>query len=190
MLCHSYFESRREMVKKYPVSDREQRNTNNHSLEQESENSRRMDENELNAILKNTPGYLGTYARDELNNLKISHYPSFIIVNLDLRKQNGSHWIAIAMFPNDVYICDSLGALMPTPHFPSQLINFLYRVSFQRRLHITRRLQADNSTNCGLYCIYFIQMMVKNNFADFLSKFCNNYCLNDLIIELYFMNIL
>ena len=42
----------------------------------------------------------------------------------------------------------------------------------------------------GLYCIYFIQMMVKNNFADFLSKFCNNYCLNDLIIELYFMNIL
>ena len=176
--------------KKYPVSDREQRNTNNHSLEQESENSRRMDENELNAILKNTPGYLGTYARDELNNLKISHYPSFIIVNLDLRKQNGSHWIAIAMFPNDVYICDSLGALMPTPHFPSQLINFLYRVSFQRRLHITRRLQADNSTNCGLYCIYFIHMMVKNNFADFLSKFCNNYCLNDLIIELYFMNIL
>ena len=173
--------------KKIPESGRERKNTNSRCLELDRENSKsKMDENELNAILKNTPGYLGTYARDELNNLKISHYPTYIIVNLDKREESGSHWIAIAMFPKDVYICDSLGALMPTPRFPTQLINFLYRVTFRRRLHITRRLQADNSTNCGLYCIYFIQMMVKNNFSDFLSKFCNNYYLNDLIIELLF----
>ena len=77
-------------------------------MEQDKENSRKtMDENEINALLKNTPGYLGTYARDELNNLKISHYPTYIIVNLDKREQSGSHWIAIAMCPKDVYICDS-----------------------------------------------------------------------------------
>ena len=82
-----------------------------------------MDESKINKSVRNVPGYLGTFARNELESLKISHYPSFMIVNLDERAGDGSHWIAIAMFLNDVYICDSLGTLMPNADFPKELVN-------------------------------------------------------------------
>ena len=148
-----------------------------------------MDENEINQRLKSVRGYLGTFAVNELENLYISHYPSYIIVNLDERGNDGTHWIAIAMYINDVFICDSLGALLPSTDFPSKLINFLYRVSFRRDLYITQQLQPLESTYCGLYCIFFIRTLATNNFHDFLSKFSTNLQLNDLIVSLYIKNI-
>ena len=144
-----------------------------------------MDENQINKSVGKLDGYLGTFARNELESLKISHYPSFVIVNLDTRDGNGSHWIAIAMFLNDVYICDSLGALIPNNDFPKELINFLYRVSFRRRLHITRQLQPTNSNTCGLYCIFFVHYCSSHTFVSFLSKFSTNLTVNDLLVSLY-----
>ena len=144
-----------------------------------------MDESEINKSVGKLQGYLGTFARNELENLKLSHYPSFVIVNLDTRDGDGSHWIAIAMFLNDVYICDSLGALMPNDDFPKELVNFLYRVTFRRRLHITRQLQQPTSNTCGLYCIFFIHFCVTHTFYSFLSKFTNDFALNDLLVTLY-----
>ena len=83
-----------------------------------SVNSKReMDENEINQKIKNVSGYLGTFAINELDDLYISHYPSYIIVNLDERENNGTHWIAIAMYQNDIFICDSLGFLLPSKQF-------------------------------------------------------------------------
>ena len=84
-----------------------------------------MDENEINQQLKSVSGYLGTFALNELNNLYISHYPSYIVINLDERGNDGTHWISVAMYLNDVYICDSLGALVPSSVFPTKLVNFL-----------------------------------------------------------------
>ena len=144
-----------------------------------------MDENEINKSVRNVEGYLGTFARNELESLKISHYPSFMILNLDQRKGDGSHWIAIAMFLNDVYICDSLGALMPNDDFPKELVNFLYRVCFRRRLHITRQLQQPTSNTCGLYCIFFVHYCQTHTFVSFLSKFSHDHTTNDLLIHLY-----
>ena len=144
-----------------------------------------MDENELNKRLKNVNGYLGTFAINELESLKISHYPSFIVANLDERRNEGTHWIAIAMYLNDVYVCDSLGTLLPTNVFPDKLVNFLYRITFRRKLHITRQLQSTTSTSCGLYCIFFLKFMSTNTFPDFLSKFSVKLELNDLIVSLY-----
>ena len=87
-----------------------------------------MDENQINLVLNNVPGYLGTFALDELVNLKIRIFPSFLIINLDLRENSGTHWIAIAIYLNDVFICDSLGTLVPNNRFPAELINFLHIV--------------------------------------------------------------
>ena len=84
-----------------------------------------MNESEINKSVGNLDGYLGTFARNELESLKISHYPSYIIVNLDTREGGGSHWIAIAMHLNDVYICDSLSAITPDDDFPKELVNFI-----------------------------------------------------------------
>ena len=51
-----------------------------------------MDESEINKSVRNVDGYLGTFARNELESLKISHYPSFMIVNLDQREGDGGRW--------------------------------------------------------------------------------------------------
>ena len=72
-----------------------------------------MNESEINKSVGKLDGYLGTFARNELESLKISHYPSYIIVNLDTREGGGSHWIAIAMH----LIIDDYLLLLPLPYF-------------------------------------------------------------------------
>ena len=149
-----------------------------------------MDENEINKRLRSVSGYLGTFAINELESLYICHYPSFIVVNLDERGNEGTHWISIAMYINDVYVCDSLGTLLPSNKFPDKLVNFLYRITFRRDLHITRQLQSVTSTNCGLFSAYFILFMSHtNNFTEFLSKFSTNLDLNDVIVNLHYKNL-
>ena len=130
-----------------------------------------MDENEINKNLRSVSGYLGSFAINELESLKISHYPTFIIVNLDERGNEGTHWIALAMYLNDVYVCDSLGTLLPSNVFPDKLINFLYRITFRRKLHITRQLQSASSTSCGLYCIFFLKYFYKHSYRLPLKMF-------------------
>ena len=99
-----------------------------------------MDEKEINLKLKNVPNYLGTFAVNELDNLRIRQYPSFIVVNMDTRLERGSHWIAIAIHTNYLFVCDSLGAIKPR-NIPEQLVNFLHLFSINRKLYITRQLQ-------------------------------------------------
>ena len=53
-----------------------------------------MEENEINHQLGTVENYLGSYAIDELNEIKVSNYPSFIVLNLDTRNGIGMHWIA------------------------------------------------------------------------------------------------
>ena len=108
-----------------------------------------MEENELNAVLNNVPGYLGTFALDELETLKIRIFPCFLIVNLDLRKNSGTHWIALAIYLNDIFICDSLDTLIPNKRFPKELINFLHVITYKKSIHITQQLQTDFSSLCG-----------------------------------------
>ena len=171
--------------------DSEPKNIKNRFLELDSESSKReMDENQINQKLRNVSGYLGTYAIDELDSLHISHYPSFIIINLDERANGGTHWIAMAMYQNDVFVCDSLGFLLPSESFPQKMINFLYRITYNRHLHITSQLQPSIATSCGQFAMYFTYFMsTTNNFSDFLCKFSTNLELNDIIVQLYIKNL-
>ena len=91
-----------------------------------------MLESQINARLKNVPRYLGTFAIDELKSLRVRHFPAFLIINLDTRDGGGSHWIALAVYLHDVYVCDSLGTLVPDSRFPKELINFLHQISFSK----------------------------------------------------------
>ena len=150
-----------------------------------------MDENQINVVLNNVPGYLGTFALDELVNLKVRIFPSFLIINLDLRKNSGTHWIAIAIYLNDVFICDSLGTLVPNNRFPVELINFLHIISYKKSIHITQQLQSDYSSLCGQYASYFINQMAKSNlYGKFLSNFSSNFILNDAVIEILYKSII
>ena len=53
--------------------------------------------------------FLGCFAQDELDKIFITNFPCFIIVNLDSRDMNGSHWIAIGIFQDSLEIFDPLG---------------------------------------------------------------------------------
>ena len=143
-----------------------------------------MEENEINHQLRNVENYLGSYAIDELNEIKVSNYPSFIVLNLDTRNGIGMHWIALAIYFNEIYVCDSLGGIIPDGSMPQPLIDFLHIFSSSRKLYVTKQLQHTSSGTCGLYCITFIKQMSKfNNFGEFLRLFTDNFYQNDIIIK-------
>ena len=142
-----------------------------------------MEENRINEKLQEIPKYQGTFAIDELNEINVFEQPTFAIINLDPRAARGVHWIAIAIFFKDIYICDSLGGLVPNQKFPSALVRFLRNLAVTRNIHITKQLQPTDSPYCGLYCITFVQEMFKSSFYDFISLFSTNLKQNDVIIK-------
>ena len=143
-----------------------------------------MDENQINEKLQKNQKYQGSFALDELKEINVADQPTFAIINLDPREATGSHWIAIGIYFNDIYICDSLGGLLPNDNFPTELLRFLSVLSVTRNIHITKQLQPTSSSLCGLYCITFINEMSKSNsFYDFIKLFSTNLYQNDVIVR-------
>ena len=143
-----------------------------------------MDEQRLNQLLKNVPRYQGSFALDELKNVEIKTCPEYIVVNLENRNEPGNHWIALAIYQNRVFICDSLGGLLPDNKLPSALINFLHTLLFSRKLFITKQLQPLDSDKCGNYCVTFIKEMSRHHsFNSFMQLFTTNLRQNDQIIS-------
>ena len=140
-----------------------------------------MDEHELNKLLKKIPNYQGSFAVDELNQVKI-RYPTFLVVNLDKRGERGNHWVGVAIYMNFVYICDTLGGALPDNKSPKQWINFLKLITTSRQLIVTKRL--SDSGLCGLFCVTFIKEMAKtNDFSDFIRLFSSDLSTNDTVVK-------
>ena len=151
---------------------------------------RKMDENEINGKLTSVPGYLGTYSIDELKDLRIRVFPAYLVINLDERKNSGTHWIAVAIYLNHIYVCDSLGTILPTQKFPIQLIDFLHIVSYKKTLHITKQLQEVSAETCGMYSTYFTYTLsTTHSYETFLSNFSLDYSFNDVIIKLLYASL-
>ena len=142
-----------------------------------------MEESEINHQLKSKREYLGSFAVDELTQVKVTSYPCFIIINLDKRKQGGSHWIALAIYMKRLYICDSLGGILPDDTMSYEIVKFLRSLLYNRTLCITRQLQPLHSELCGYYCILFIKQMATNHsFIDFINLFTKDKIQNDKIV--------
>lgn len=144
-----------------------------------------MNEHEINCLLESIPNYLGTFALDEVKNVALSAGQRLLIINLDKRDGTGSHWIALAITLKSVYICDSLGGILPSAkHFPQELVNFLSHLAKTRNIFLTRQLQPSSSTLCGLYCVVFIMCMAeKKSFFDFVTLFTRDLKQNDTIVR-------
>ena len=156
-------------------------------LEIKSENSsscldgEKMNEHRLNDLLKNVANYQGSFAIDELDQIKLTS-PTFLAVNLDERKSRGSHWIGVAVYLHNVYICDTLGGILPDNRQPIEWIYFLKNLLATRKLVMTKQL-SDKGL-CGLYCVTFIKEMARtNNFCDFISLFSANLSTNDTVVK-------
>ena len=122
-----------------------------------------MDEFQLNRKLRKEKNYLGSFALDELNEIKIDIFPSFLIINLDNRENTGTHWIALAVFENVVYICDSLGGLLPDESIPTPLVNFLHVLLISRKLYITTQLQPIDPIHVVVIALYLFYSCNRKN---------------------------
>ena len=143
-----------------------------------------MDEQTLNQRLKNIPRYQGSFALDELKNVEIKTFPEFLVVNLENREEGGNHWIGIGIYQTRVYICDSLGGILPDKKIPSALVNFLHILLHSRKLFITKQLQPLDSNKCGQYCVVFVKEMAKHHsFDSFIRLFSQNLQQNDVVIS-------
>ena len=143
-----------------------------------------MDEKTINEALKNEERYLGSYALDELSEIKVSFYPSFIVLNLDLRKNKGTHWVAVAIYDSHLFVCDSLGGILPDDRLPKNIISFLAPLTTNKKVVMTRQLQPLDSGTCGLYCITFIhQLSTFNCICEFLRLFTTDLHRNDMVIK-------
>lgn len=141
-----------------------------------------LNEKTIENILSCHNSFVGCFASDELDQM-IFKSPCFIIVNLDKRNMIGSHWIAIGLFKHKLEIFDPLGFdVFAWPKISCDLLYFLHKYSFSRRVFLSKRLQSPNSDLCGFYCIYYVLSRQYQSFQKLQSVFSSNLFLNDSIV--------
>lgn len=148
-----------------------------------------MDTGQINKCLSKVPGFLGTYACNQLPSVRrIRSETQSIIVNTARLKQSdlrmsrnfvakGEHWIAIVLLEDgtSVYF-DSFG----NPPERKEVTDFLSQVSRNGCLYNTQMVQSPFSSTCGVFCIDFlISIMCGESLADYLANFRTNLLEND-----------
>lgn len=94
------------------------------------------------------PHFKGVFMRDTLPKQKPTSYESAII-NLDVSRNMGTHWVAYIKKGNIVEYFDSFGNLKP----PKELVNYLGKVKI---LYNNETYQKYNQNNCGHLCLNFL----------------------------------
>jgi len=135
-----------------------------------------MKTSEIETALKKQHNFLGVYPRDLL--------PKFVddcllICNTDVSKDPGEHWVAIKI-KNDIgEYFDPFG--LPPLH--SEIMNFLGR-NCSLWCYNTVPVQGVLSTNCGLFCVAFVQYCGNDwSLSSFLNKFSTHTQFNDKIVK-------
>ena len=110
----------------------------------------------ITSLLYCVPNFIGCFAEDELQSMMFNSFPSFLIVNIDTAQMPGSHWLALGIFRDRVEIFDPLGFnIFNWTRVPCSLFKLLHRLSQSRKILIAKRIQADYSSLCAFYCIYY-----------------------------------
>ena len=138
--------------------------------------------------LKCSSNFLGCYAEDELDSLKLTSFPCFLIANIDSSNMKGTHWIAIGVFKDTIEIFDSLGFdIFNWPRIPCTLLNFLHNLSVSRRVIVAPCIQSNRSTLCGFYSIYYVIRRRFSSFTETTNCFdTQNLEYNDSILSKFF----
>ena len=141
---------------------------------------------DLYQLVKGLPNFVGVFASDELETLRIVRNNLFFIINLDTLEQVGSHWLAVRISRKSVEIFDSLGfSLKLWQTYPKHLLNFLGRYSKSHNFLISPVLQPPNTYTCGLYCIFYIIYRQKISFSNCIRKFSRDILENNCKLYSY-----
>ena len=170
---------KRKLTKQEKANSRQTRK----AIEKEK-NQKGLTTDSISRLLSGTRYFIGVYAEDELKNLIITSFPSFLICNIDLSSQPGSHWIALGIFRNTIEIFDSSGfKIFLWSRVPCHLLNFIHKLSLTRQILVSKRLQSKKSTLCGFYCIFYILARNCITLNQLQSFFSAKLVRNDLVIK-------
>ena len=126
----------------------------------------------ITSSLNCSPNFVGCYAEDQVEHLKITSFPCFLIVNIDSSELPGSHWIGLGIFQDKIEIFDSLGFnIFNWSRIPCSLLNFLHTLSVTRTVAINPRLQSDESKFCGLFSIFYVLKRATQSFTEVFAPF-------------------
>ena len=129
--------------------------------------------------------FCGVIPIDQIPIRKVRRPCSFI-VNTHISTLPGEHWFAIYLpkFGKIQYF-DSYG-LQPTNNW---ILNFI-KANGSKFIYNSKLIQAEKSTNCGKFCIFYIYMRSRGyKMKKLLQFFVNNAKLNDYFIEKLFKKI-
>ncbi len=151
-----------------------------------------MKASELNCAIQCDPvlqnHVLGVFAKDTLPVLTSSMIRRGVglIVNTDVSRKKGRHWVAMYIQGNRAELFDSLAEPVHGDVFHSYLRSYV-----QSYLHSSKQLQSVDSNVCGFYCLYYLLCKFKANwsFQRFLHQFeVKNFIWNDMFVSHYICN--
>ena len=133
---------------------------------------------EIIDYFEDEPRFNGVYSRNNLAKLKNGAY----VINLDLSKNTGTHWVVVFVKKDEVIYFDSFGV----EYIPKEIKKSIGNKNIKTNIF---RIQDYNSRMCGYFCILFIEFMLNNktltDFTNFFSPW--NFLKNDEIIKIYFV---
>ena len=135
---------------------------------------------EILQLMSGTRNFLGCFAENDLSSIRLSSFPSFMIVNIDSSNLPGSHWLALVIDRKSVEVFDSLGFnLFHLPRIPCHLLSFIHRLTQSRKLLVSHKLQPNKSYLCGFYSMFFVLSRQHHSFSEITKFFTNNLTRND-----------
>ena len=142
-----------------------------------------MDTLDLNHLLRNQTGFLGTFPRDQLPK-RIKRRPSGIIINTDASDAPGRHWVAIYHSRDGcAEYFDSFGL----PPLYKEIIAFLNDNNYGW-IYNTVTLQDISSDTCCIYAaLYLKSRLAGGSNVQFLSQFTKYAKVNDLIVPYVYL---
>lgn len=116
---------------------------------------------EINRILLRVRAFIGVFARDEI--ILPKKFPAFSIVNTDVSKGPGEHWVAIGYFKSHIEYFDSFG--LPPMHS-------CFTKGYKKVRWNSTCIQSFNSLVCGYYCILYVFLRSKGlSYKSIIKKF-------------------
>ena len=123
------------------------------------------------------PRFNGVFSRNNIPRIKDGTY----VINLDDKKNKGTHWVLTFIDRKKAVYFDSLGI----EYIPQKVLN---KIKDKSIIHNIYRIQHNNYVMWGFYCIVFIEyMLAGKTLLDCTNLFFpNGYKKNEKIIYEYF----
>ena len=124
-----------------------------------------LDSRQLTWLMGSDDSFLGVFAADQLPFLDSIVRPSGLIVNSDPISKPGTHWLAMyyGADGHDEFF-DSYGQ-SPSSYQKAWIDHLNPGFQYSRK-----RLQSDDTSVCGHYCVYYLKQKRKGSTLDTIVK--------------------